>query len=78
MGPYNHLLLPYTQAAGEGVVSEAYPGATIVRPADTFGHEDRLLHYYASLRVFPFGLIPVMRGAESTVKMPVYVSVCEM
>ncbi len=58
------------------MVQEVFPTATVVRPADTYGHEDRFLHYYASLRVLPFGVIPVMSGADQTTKRPVYVSVC--
>ncbi len=56
------------------MIRDVFPTATVVRPADTYGHEDRFLHYYASLRVFPFGVIPVMRGADKTTKRPVYVS----
>ncbi|XP_064395625.1 NADH dehydrogenase [ubiquinone] 1 alpha subcomplex subunit 9, mitochondrial-like [Halichondria panicea] len=62
-----------TKAQGEELVREVFPTATVVRPADTYGHEDRFLHYYASLRVFPFGVIPVMSGADQTTKRPVYV-----
>jgi hypothetical protein len=36
-----------TKHAGEMAVREAYPWATIVRPAALFGPEDRLLNWYA-------------------------------
>jgi len=36
------------KAQGEDAVSEAYPGATIVRPAWMYGHEDRLLNTVAT------------------------------
>ena len=62
------------QAYGEEVVKEAFPGATIVRPADIYGHEDRFLSYYASLRVYPFNLVPILGRGNDTKKWPVYVS----
>ncbi len=53
---------------------EGFPTATVIRPSEVYGHEDRFLHYYASLRVFPFGVVPVMSGSDQTTKRPVYVS----
>ena len=63
------------QAFGEEVVRDIFPDVTIVRPADVYGHEDRFLRYYASLRIFPFGMIPLLKGGEGVVKRPVYVSI---
>ena len=63
-----------SKAYGEEVVMDAFPSATIIRPSDTYGHEDRLLNYYASLRVFPFGMVPLLKGGKGVEKMPVYVS----
>lgn len=62
------------QAEGEEVVREAFPSATIVRPADIYGYEDRFLRYYASLRVFPMGIIPLLKGGKGVYKRPIYVS----
>jgi len=62
-----------SKAFGEEMVSEAFPEATIIRPSDTYGHEDRFFNYYASLRVFPFGMIPLLDRGTETYKMPVYV-----
>ena len=63
-----------SKAYGEEVVMDSFPTATIIRPSDTFGHEDRFLNYYASLRVFPFGMVPMWQGGEGVEKRPVYVS----
>ena len=38
-----------SKANGERAVRDEAPGATIVRPADMFGHEDRLLNLYVRL-----------------------------
>lgn len=53
---------------------EAFPTATIVRPADIYGREDRLLNFYASMHGFPFHLVPVLDRGNHTHKLPVYVS----
>ena len=42
------VLFVVTQAFGEEVVRECFPSAVVMRPADVFGKEDRLLNYYAS------------------------------
>ena len=59
---------------GEEVVREVFPDATIVRPADVYGHEDRFLRYYASLHALPFGMVPLLHGGKDVIKRPVYVS----
>ena len=56
------------------MVREVFPSATIIRPACTYGHEDKLLNYYASLRVFPLGLVPVINYGLGIYKQPVAVS----
>lgn len=45
-----------------------------MRPADIYGHEDRLLSFYASMRFFPLHLVPVLDRGNHTHKLPVYVS----
>jgi uncharacterized protein YbjT (DUF2867 family) len=62
-----------SKARGEEAVKEAFPSATIIRPADIYGHEDRFLNFYASMRVFPFHLVPVLDRGNHTHKLPVYV-----
>ena len=56
------------------VVKEVFPRATIVRPADIYGHEDRLLNFYASMHRSPFHFIPILDRGNHTQKLPVYVS----
>ena len=68
-----------SKAAGEGAVKAAFPGATIVRPATLFGHEDEFLNWYAwmgeRLRMPLIGDVPVFgtEGAGAAVLQPVYV-----
>ena len=38
----------FLQWEGEQVVMEEFPEATIMRPSDIFGMQDRFLHYYMS------------------------------
>ena len=61
------------QAAGEEVVREIFPEATIIRPAATFGLEDRYFNYYASLKVFPMDWVPMMNHGVGVYKYPVSV-----
>ena len=62
-----------SKALGEQVVREVFPDATIMRPANVFGAEDRFLNYYASLRLLPLGFIPIEKRGTQTYKQPVYV-----
>lgn len=59
-----------SKAAGEAVVREAFPTATILRPSIVFGREDQFINRFAGLiRMLP--IVPVI-GA-STKFQPVYV-----
>ncbi len=59
------------QAAGEEAVRAAAPGATIVRPADVFGPEDRFLNLFARMhQVLP--RVPLVDGGRTRVQ-PLYV-----
>jgi len=52
------------KAAGEAAVLDAFPGATILRPAPMFGTEDRLLRAWAAMsKVLPF--IPLVDGGRT-------------
>ena len=60
----------HLQAAGEAAVREAFPNATIVRPAALVGIEDRLFNEYARLAK----LVPVVLADRGEARMqPVYV-----
>jgi NADH dehydrogenase (ubiquinone) 1 alpha subcomplex subunit 9 len=60
-----------SKARGEEAVRAEAPGATIVRPADVFGPEDRFLNLFASMyNVFP--RLPLVDGGSARVQ-PLYV-----
>ncbi|KAH8300497.1 hypothetical protein KR018_009204 [Drosophila ironensis] len=59
---------------GEMRVRDAFPNATIIRPADIYGAEDRFLRYYAHIWRRQFRSMPLWHKGEKTVKQPVYVS----
>ncbi|XP_021103709.1 NADH dehydrogenase [ubiquinone] 1 alpha subcomplex subunit 9, mitochondrial isoform X2 [Heterocephalus glaber] len=59
------------KAVGEKEVRDAFPEATIIKPSDIFGREDRFLNRFANMRYF-VGL-PLISLGLKTVKQPVYV-----
>jgi len=60
-----------TKWQGEQAVKEVYPWATIIRPTQLFGHEDKLLNWFANAAVrLPF--IPLIDGGQA-LSQPVYV-----
>lgn len=59
---------------GEQAVLEEFPSATIIRPADIYGPEDRFIRYYAHIWRRQFRCMPLWHKGERTVKQPVYVS----
>ncbi|XP_055465404.1 NADH dehydrogenase [ubiquinone] 1 alpha subcomplex subunit 9, mitochondrial [Psammomys obesus] len=61
-----------SKAVGEKDVLSAFPEATIIRPSDIFGREDRFLNYFANIRWF-IG-VPLVSLGFRTVKQPVYVA----
>ncbi|XP_008574858.1 PREDICTED: NADH dehydrogenase [ubiquinone] 1 alpha subcomplex subunit 9, mitochondrial [Galeopterus variegatus] len=64
------------KAVGEKEVREAFPEATIIKPSDIFGREDRFLNHFAKSRWF--GGVPLISLGKKTVKQPVYVvDVCK-
>eukprot|EP00045_Choanoeca_perplexa_P003197 m.29041 g.29041 ORF g.29041 m.29041 type:complete len:345 (+) comp11918_c0_seq1:2-1036(+) len=60
-----------SKAIGEQVVREAFPEATIIRPANIFGFEDRFLNRFADWRAFPIVGQPLFDGGVAT-KQPVF------
>ncbi len=60
-----------SKAAGEAAVSEAFPGATILRPSVIFGPEDDFFNRFARLaRISP--VLPLIGGGRTRFQ-PVYV-----
>lgn len=59
---------------GELAVREEFPDATIIRPADIYGQEDRFLRFYAHLWRRQFRSMPLWYKGERTIKQPVAVS----
>jgi len=59
---------------GELAVREEFPDATIIRPADIYGQEDRFLRYYAHVWRRQFRGMPLWYKGERTIKQPVAVS----
>lgn len=60
-----------SKAEGEKEVLKAYPWATIVRPTQMFGHEDKLLNTFARMAE-RFPVIPLVDGGHALTQ-PVYV-----
>lgn len=60
-----------TKYAGEMAVKEAYPWATIIRPTQLFGPEDRLLNWFANAAAGTFPFVPFIDGGDALLQ-PVY------
>jgi len=60
-----------TKAAGERVVSDAFPTATILRPSVVFGPEDQFFNRFAAMALISPAL-PLIGGGETRFQ-PVYV-----
>lgn len=59
-----------TKYEGEMAVKEAYPWATIVRPSQMFGAEDRLLNWFANMAA-RLPAVPLIEGGHALTQ-PVY------
>lgn len=53
-----------TKYLGEQAVKETFPWATIVRPTQLFGTEDKFLHFYANFAK-TFGFIPLIDKGQA-------------
>jgi len=59
-----------TKYEGENAVKEVYPWATIIRPSQLFGIEDRLLNWFANAASM-FPAVPLIDGGDALTQ-PVY------
>lgn len=57
----------------EAAVLEEFPTATIIRPADIYGQEDRFIRYYAHFWRRQLMAMPLWKNGECTIKQPVFV-----
>ncbi|CAH0558357.1 unnamed protein product [Brassicogethes aeneus] len=57
---------------GECAVLEEFPEATIFRPADIYGQEDRFVRYYVGPWRRFMQYVPIWQKGEQTIKQPVY------
>ncbi|XP_020285244.1 NADH dehydrogenase [ubiquinone] 1 alpha subcomplex subunit 9, mitochondrial [Pseudomyrmex gracilis] len=62
-----------TKWLGELAVREEFPEATIVRPSDIWGQEDRYTRFYCQFLRHHFGTVPMWKKGEQTEKQPVAV-----
>lgn len=69
--PYSMSRWSRTKAMGEQAVTAVCPGATIVRPSDVFGPEDRFLNLFAKM-YYAFPRLPLVDGGKARVQ-PLYV-----
>lgn len=70
--PYSISTWARTKAMGEEAVRAEAPGATIVRPADVFGPEDRFLNLFAQMyNLFPR---PILVDGGNARVQPLYVN----
>lgn len=58
---------------GEMAVREEFPEATVFRPSDMFGQEDRFTRYFISMTRHQGKWMPLYRKGEHTIKQPVFV-----
>lgn len=62
-----------TKLEGEWAVREEFPEATIIRPSNIWGQEDRFLRIYSGIMRHHFGTVPIWNKGEKTEKQPVAV-----
>ncbi|KAK4317915.1 hypothetical protein Pmani_011052 [Petrolisthes manimaculis] len=63
-----------SKGLGEQAVREAFPEATVLRPSDVYGQEDRFLRYYAGIWRHQGRALPLPNAGKDIWKQPVFVS----
>ena len=62
-----------SKKTGEDVVREIFPEATILKPSDIYGPEDRFLMYYAGISKY-VKVVPLIKMGRNVHKIPIFVS----
>ncbi|KAF7278161.1 NADH:ubiquinone oxidoreductase subunit 39 isoform X2 [Rhynchophorus ferrugineus] len=62
-----------SKALGDIAVLEEFPEATIIKPSDVYGQEDRFIRYYAHPWRNQFNYMPLWNKGEKTEKQPISV-----
>jgi NADH dehydrogenase (ubiquinone) 1 alpha subcomplex subunit 9 len=61
-----------TKYLGEQAIKEVYPWATIIRPTQLFGKEDRMLNWFARMAQW-YRMVPLLDGGSKSLTQPVFV-----
>ena len=62
-----------SKRTGEDVVRQIFPDATILKPSEIFGAEDRFLMHYATISKY-VKVVPLIKKGRNVHKIPIFVS----